>query len=348
MELEKLYKDDHTIYKVIVGDFNAKIAPRRSSEELHIGVHGLEWNEQGERLSDFIMSTNTIHGNSQFQKPTYRRWIRESPGGLHHNEIDHVIVNRRFCLTDVAVVPKFFTGSDHRLLRASFHLTRRQEKAMKFKKRGPRTLVNWDLFSSLASCWKDSAEDNIDEKYNRFIAHIRDCAQEADSPKNTLKRLSHEALELIRQRRVARTEGDYLRISELAKLCREAIKKDLKERRVAALVDAAEAGKSIRNARRGLVNYKTKMTALLRPDGTLTSSRRAMEKVINDFYSDLFDSHVHLPEYPIPNDGNVIPALSRQDPTRTPEEPTASPHQHPGQSLHTIPVGVQSTSDMEN
>ncbi|WKY01632.1 hypothetical protein Q1695_015557 [Nippostrongylus brasiliensis] len=51
------------------------------------------------------------------------------------------------------------------------------------------------------------------------------------------------------------------------------------------------------------------MTALLRPDGTLMSSRRAMEKVIHDFYFDLFDSHVHLPEYPIPNDGHVIPAV---------------------------------------
>ncbi|VDL71317.1 unnamed protein product [Nippostrongylus brasiliensis] len=234
------------------------------------------------------MSTNTIHGNSQFQKPASRRWTWESPGGLHHNEIDHVIVNRRFCLTDVAVVPKFFTGSDHRLLRASFCLTRRQEKAMKFKKRGPRTLVNWDLFSSLASCWKDSAEDNIDEEYNRLIAHIRDCAQEAESPKYTRKRLFHETLELIRQRGVARTEGDYLRTSELAKLCREAIKEDLEERRVAALVDAAEAGKSIRNARRGLINYKTKMTALLRPDGTLTSSRRAMEKVIDDWHYSKF------------------------------------------------------------
>ncbi|VDP57919.1 unnamed protein product [Heligmosomoides polygyrus] len=68
VELEKFYKEDHTFYKVIVGDFNAKIGPRRSPEELHIGTHGLVWNEQVERLSEFIMSTKTIHGNSQFQK----------------------------------------------------------------------------------------------------------------------------------------------------------------------------------------------------------------------------------------------------------------------------------------
>ncbi|VDO32137.1 unnamed protein product, partial [Heligmosomoides polygyrus] len=43
MELKTFCKEDHTFYKVILGDFNAKIGPRRSPEELHIGTHGLEW-----------------------------------------------------------------------------------------------------------------------------------------------------------------------------------------------------------------------------------------------------------------------------------------------------------------
>uniref|UniRef100_A0A0K0DR34 Endo/exonuclease/phosphatase domain-containing protein n=1 Tax=Angiostrongylus cantonensis TaxID=6313 RepID=A0A0K0DR34_ANGCA len=47
MDLEKFYREDHTFFKVIIGDFNAKIGPRRSSEERHIGSHGLQWNEQG-------------------------------------------------------------------------------------------------------------------------------------------------------------------------------------------------------------------------------------------------------------------------------------------------------------
>uniref|UniRef100_A0A0K0DM31 Craniofacial development protein 2-like n=1 Tax=Angiostrongylus cantonensis TaxID=6313 RepID=A0A0K0DM31_ANGCA len=63
MDLERFYREDHTFFKVIVGNFNAKIGPRRSSEERHIGTHGLECNEQSERLSQFIMSTKTIHGN---------------------------------------------------------------------------------------------------------------------------------------------------------------------------------------------------------------------------------------------------------------------------------------------
>ncbi|VDO28793.1 unnamed protein product [Heligmosomoides polygyrus] len=49
------------------------------------------------------------------------------------------------------------------------------------------------------------------------------------------------------------------------------------------------------------------MTALRRPDGTVTSSRRAIEKLIHDLYSDLFDSHVHLPPRHLPQDGCVVP-----------------------------------------
>ncbi|EYC27699.1 hypothetical protein Y032_0008g136 [Ancylostoma ceylanicum] len=69
----------------------------------------------------------TIHGLLQFQKPTSLRLTWESPGGENHNEIDHIIVNRRYCLTDVGVVPKFYTGSDHRLLCARFFFSRKEE-----------------------------------------------------------------------------------------------------------------------------------------------------------------------------------------------------------------------------
>ncbi|KAK6760990.1 hypothetical protein RB195_022168 [Necator americanus] len=141
MDLEKFYREDQAFYKV-----------------------GLQWNDQGERLSKFIMTIKTIHGNSQFEKPSSLRWTWESPSGGYRNEIDHIIVNKRFCLTDVAVVPKFYRGSDHRLLRGKFLFTMRAEKAAKFRERNPRTIINWDLFATLAGFWEDSAMDNIDEE----------------------------------------------------------------------------------------------------------------------------------------------------------------------------------------
>ncbi|EYB83630.1 hypothetical protein Y032_0332g2772 [Ancylostoma ceylanicum] len=258
MDLEKFYREDHTFYK---------------------------WNEQGERLSEFIMTTKTIHGNSQFQKPTSLRWTWESPGGEYHNEIDHIIVNRRFCLTDVG------------------------EKGAKYKRRSPKPIINWDLFTTLAGFREDTVVDNIDEEYERLIQHLRNSAKKAEGSRTTKRRLSHETLELIRQRGAARAAGNYQLTSELARRCREAIKEDPKERRAAMLAEAAEAGRSIRNTRRDFANCNTKMTALRPSDGTITSSRRVMEKVIYDFYSDLFDSHVHLPPYHLREDGYVIPSV---------------------------------------
>ncbi|VDP02573.1 unnamed protein product [Heligmosomoides polygyrus] len=179
----------------------------------------------------------------------------------------------------------------------------------KFKKRNPRTTINWDLYTSLAGLWEDAVMDNVDEENDHFVYHLHDSAKGAKSLKTTKRRLSPETLELIRQRGAARASCNYQLTSEYAKLCRAAIKEDLKERRAEVLAEAEEAGLSIHNARRNFANFKTKMTALRRPDGTVTASRRIMEKVIHDFYSHLFDSHVHLPPRHYPQDDYVVPSV---------------------------------------
>ena len=97
----------------------------------------------------------------------------ESPNGEYHNEIDHIIVNLRFCLADVGVVPKFYTGSDHRLLRAKSFFTRKGEKVAKFKKRNSKSTMNRDPFKSLAGFWEDTVVDNIDEEYDRLVTSLR-------------------------------------------------------------------------------------------------------------------------------------------------------------------------------
>ncbi|ETN69438.1 hypothetical protein NECAME_15320 [Necator americanus] len=73
--------------------------------------------------------------------------------------------------------------------------------------------------------------DNIDEEYDRLVEHLRDCAKKAESSKTTKRRLSLETLELIHQRGAARAAGNQELTAVLARLCRKAIKEDLKERR---------------------------------------------------------------------------------------------------------------------
>ncbi|XGW34797.1 hypothetical protein V3C99_018651 [Haemonchus contortus] len=73
--------------------------------------------------------------------------------------------------------------------------------------------------------------------------------QRAAESTSSREQLSSKSLELIRQHGIARAAENHQQTSELAKLCREAIKEDLKERRAAVMDEAAEAGKSIRKAR---------------------------------------------------------------------------------------------------
>ncbi|VDM55856.1 unnamed protein product [Angiostrongylus costaricensis] len=47
-DLKKFYREDHVFFKAIIGDFHANTGLRRTSEEPHIGTHGLKWNKQGE------------------------------------------------------------------------------------------------------------------------------------------------------------------------------------------------------------------------------------------------------------------------------------------------------------
>ncbi|VDO43401.1 unnamed protein product [Haemonchus placei] len=139
--------------------------------------------------------------------------------------------------------------------------------------RSLNTSMKWSHFASLASKWEDSVIDNIDEEYNRLIEHLHDSGRKTESLQETKRRLSSKTLELIHERGVARASGNHRQASELAKLCREAKKENLKERRAAVTKEATEAEKNIRKARRRFANCKPKMTSLRRPDGTVTASR---------------------------------------------------------------------------
>ncbi|VDM56624.1 unnamed protein product [Angiostrongylus costaricensis] len=132
----------------------------------------------------------------------------------------------------------------------------------------------------------------------------------AESSEVTKRRLSPETLELIRQRGIARAAGNRELTSQLAKQRRQEIKEDVKQKRAAVMVEAAEVGKSTRQARRSFANCKTKMIAHRRLDGTVTASRKAMEKTIHDYYSDLFLCHLSLPSYEIKVDGYAVHRFS--------------------------------------
>ncbi|VDP09919.1 unnamed protein product, partial [Heligmosomoides polygyrus] len=106
VELEKFYKEIHTIYKCSLATSTPRTGHEDSRKGFTIGTHGLEWNEQEASL------------------PTMDLGI---PGGQFQNEIDHIISNRRWNITDVSIVPKFYTGPPPP--RARFRFSRQGHEA---------------------------------------------------------------------------------------------------------------------------------------------------------------------------------------------------------------------------
>ncbi|RCN49221.1 hypothetical protein ANCCAN_04636 [Ancylostoma caninum] len=98
--------------------------------------------------------------------------------------------------------------SFEQLTTRSGRLRSQREKAAKFKRSSPKSVINWDLFTSLAGFWEDAVDANIDEEYVRLVQHLRDSAKSAEGSRVTKTRLSYETLELIRQRGAARAAGN--------------------------------------------------------------------------------------------------------------------------------------------
>ena len=70
-------------------------------------------------LVDFCEARRIVIGNTLFKKGSRRKWTWRSANGETLNEIDFVLSSHREIFTDVSVLNKFTTGSDHRLVRAT-------------------------------------------------------------------------------------------------------------------------------------------------------------------------------------------------------------------------------------
>ncbi|KAK6755050.1 hypothetical protein RB195_013803 [Necator americanus] len=96
-------------------------------------------------------------------------------------------------------------------------------------KQTPKSIIDWVLFASFVGFWKDAVTYNIDDEW--LAEHdVHDRTRKAKSFKTSKRCLYPKPLEPIRECGAARDAGTQELTSELARLCREAIKGDLKER----------------------------------------------------------------------------------------------------------------------
>ena len=82
--------------KILLGDFNAKLGqedtfkPTIGEESLHKTS-----NDNGVRLVNLATSKNVIVKSTIFKHRNIHRQTWTSPDGLTHNEIDHILIDKR-------------------------------------------------------------------------------------------------------------------------------------------------------------------------------------------------------------------------------------------------------------
>jgi endonuclease/exonuclease/phosphatase family metal-dependent hydrolase len=83
--------------KILLGDFNAKLGredtfkPTIGSESLHEDING-----NGVRVVNVATSKNLVVKSTMFPHRYIHKYIWTSPDGKIHNQIDHVLIDRKW------------------------------------------------------------------------------------------------------------------------------------------------------------------------------------------------------------------------------------------------------------
>lgn len=308
--VEEVYLNCRSKYKMIIGDLNARIGSRQHGE-VYIGTHSMEpRNESGELLATFCESNRVFHMNSQFQKPANRRWTHISPDQKHRHEIDHILANGKF-VTDVSVLPSFTNGSDHRLLRSHLHINTSKTRHEQIKNRRPPKRVLDPMVASTISAYPSAREHpDIDQDYRSLVDTLKTLQDAAiTQPLNhATNRITQATRQLLTQRRfMDRADPNFKLVSQK---CREAIQRDHEEYASTRLLNAANQGKSMKRVARDIQDYKTVIPCLKVPEtGEKVTSRLRMEQEIKKFYSRLFKSDLPAPPRTTPMSVEPPPEL---------------------------------------
>jgi len=97
--------------KILLGDFNTKVG-RENIFKLTIGSESLhqDSNDNGVRIVNFATSKNLVVKSTMFPPRNIHKYTWISPDGKTHNQIDHILIDRRWHSSIVDV--QSFRGDD--------------------------------------------------------------------------------------------------------------------------------------------------------------------------------------------------------------------------------------------
>ena len=117
---------------IVMGDFNAKVGSEKHGTVK--GNHGLGTrNERGMRLIHFCEENNLTIMNTFFELPARQKYTWKSPGDVKRNQIDYIMINRRFrnSIRRCKTYPGADINSDHNPVKAHVNIKLKSTSSVK-------------------------------------------------------------------------------------------------------------------------------------------------------------------------------------------------------------------------
>lgn len=309
LEVENFYEDisksiheNKSTYTIVTGDLNAKVGADRDDTQTFIGKFGYgSRNSRGDMLVNFMEQEKLFHMSSFFEKRPARKWTWISPGGKHKNEIDYIFSSHKCIVQDVSVLNSFYTGSDHRIIRAIVRIDARLQRYAAVR---PKNI-------KINTAQLNMSKDQYQQRLTKELSHISaDCDQETiiqrvqnslfstardltSKSGKTRQKFQTETQDLLEERRTLLREGkrgtDYFK--NLCKRTRKQVESDTeayRERTVKQIIDKYRGPKVFHRA---LKSGTQQITKLLDKDGQLVIEQNNLLQVIQRYYEQLYSSH---------------------------------------------------------
>jgi hypothetical protein len=180
--------------KILLGDFNAKVGrenifkPTIGQESLH--QHS---NVNGVRLVNFATSKNLVVNSTMFPHRNIHKYTWSSPDGKTHNQIDHILIDRRWqsSVLDVQSFRGADCDTDHYLAIVKFReiLAEDKQAAQRFDRQRfnlrklnepeVREQYQIEITNRFAALENLSDDEDVDRTWENIKENIRTSAKES-------------------------------------------------------------------------------------------------------------------------------------------------------------------------
>ena len=297
--------EKQTHYTIVMGDITAKVGGQTNTSERATGCFSLGQRiERGDTLVEWATSKNFKIMNTHFQKKAGRRWTWRSPDGNTKNEIDYIITDKPSMVTDVTVINRVNIGSDHRMVMGSITLNTRAERR-KLLNKNTRTRVDTQIIGTKKNTFQlelknrftaleehddmDSLNKIMTEMIQQSALSITKLTKKQKNPK-----ISSPTRALMKKRREIienKTPRDHIEYVEICKTIKKKAKEEIREHNLDEIRETIEASKILKRVRRTYSLGKNRMITPLDKQGKENQEQDNIMERIEEFYSELYDSH---------------------------------------------------------